>query len=92
MIKSLKPGKKLLNIDEYECYCDGCGNLCKKQNGEEGWEYIEINHLFGYGGKKSKKNHKRYKAHICEKCFDEKLSFIKFEISNGLPFYKRIFK
>lgn len=82
MIKSLIPGKKLLNIDEYICTCDRCGDLCKKANGEEGWEYIEINHLFGYG---SKKAHKRYKAHICEKCFDLIFMNVKFEILRDYP-------
>lgn len=76
MITSLRPGKRLLNIDEYECHCDGCGELCKKTDGREGWEYIEIFHRFGSG----KKKNKTYKAQICEKCFDEKLNFINFKI------------
>ena len=37
---------------------------------------------FGYG---SKKDMERWTAHVCEKCVDEKLSFIKFK-KEGIQF------
>lgn len=53
--------------------CDSCGNSCKTHTD---FEYMELRANWGYA---SKKDMERWTAHICEKCVDEKLSFVKFK-------------
>lgn len=68
--------------------CDSCGQSCKVfdgviendtivDNGEPYCEfnYMELNATWGYY---SNKDNEEWVAKICEKCVDEKLSFIKF--------------
>lgn len=55
--------------------CDSCGNSCKT---EVDYEYMTLEANWGYG---TKKDMERWNAQICEKCVDEKFSFIKFKIS-----------
>lgn len=56
--------------------CDCCGNTCKSS---VDFEYMNLEADWGYG---SEKDMERWSAHICEKCVDEKLSFIKFKKEN----------
>jgi len=53
--------------------CDSCGESCKT---EYGFEYMELCSNWGYG---SDKDFQYWEAHICEKCVDEKLNFVKFK-------------
>lgn len=53
--------------------CDSCGKSCKT---DFGFEYMEMKAFWGYN---SKKDMEKWSAQICEKCVDEKLSFIKFK-------------
>jgi len=71
--------------------CDCCGESCKvneyvvdndlrEDHGEThySFEYMELNANWGYH---SGKDLERWKAHVCEKCVDEKFTFIKFKKS-----------
>lgn len=53
--------------------CDICGKSCKT---EYGFEYLDCNTTWGF---ESDKDMETWSAHICEKCVDEKLNFIKFK-------------
>lgn len=53
--------------------CDCCGNSC---NTSCGFEYMELKAFWGYD---SKKDMEKWSAQVCEKCVDEKFSFIKFK-------------
>lgn len=53
--------------------CDICGCSCDTSCG---FEYMELCANFGYG---TKKDMERWTAKICEKCVDEKLSFVNFK-------------
>ncbi len=71
--------------------CDSCGKSClikipssdffnrkefnHEYNAKNVSEFLTIKGDWGYF---SKKDGERWEAHICEKCVDEKLSFIKF--------------
>ena len=60
--------------------CDSCGESCCVMNIGDAttpnFEYMTLKANWGYG---SKKDLEKWEAHICEKCVDEKLSFIKFK-------------
>jgi hypothetical protein len=67
--------KKTKEVDEIvDITCDSCGKSCSK--GEYGFEYMELKTNWGYA---SKKDLETWSAHLCEKCVDEKLDFIKFK-------------
>ena len=53
--------------------CDSCGQSCKT---DFGFEYMELKAFWGYA---SKNDMEKWSAQVCEKCVDEKLSFIKFK-------------
>ena len=53
--------------------CDCCGQSCKT---EYGHEYLKLHANWGYG---SGKDFTMYTAQVCEKCVDEKFSFVKFK-------------
>ena len=53
--------------------CDSCGQSCRTNCG---FEYMEMKAFWGYA---SKKDMEKWSAQICEKCVDEKFSFIKFK-------------
>lgn len=62
--------------------CDCCGNSCSKQFTDvEGQTYNvpEYMTLSAYWGYYSGKDLTKYTAHVCEKCVDEKFSFVKFK-------------
>lgn len=74
--------------------CDCCGKSCKVyegkiendmrvDNGEMFYkfEYLKLETHWGY---RSGKDTEKWSAQICEKCVDEKLSFIKFKKENYL--------
>lgn len=56
-----------------EVICDCCGSSCKTN---AGFEFLELKTVWGF---MSNKDLEKWEAHICEKCVDEKLNFIKFE-------------
>lgn len=67
--------KKTKEVDEIvDVTCDSCGKSC---NTEYGFEYMELKTNWGYA---SKKDLETWSAHLCEKCVDEKLNFIKFNV------------
>lgn len=57
--------------------CDCCGEPCVVNIGKvhQEFEYMKLEADWGYG---TKKDNERWSAQICEKCVDEKFSFIKF--------------
>lgn len=59
--------------------CDSCGKSCTYHIDDNKYHsihnYFELISRFGYG---SKKDGEEWTAQICEKCVDEKLSFINF--------------
>lgn len=74
--------------------CDSCGESCKVLEGVidndvrvdkgepyYGFEFMELKTHWGYH---SDKDEQKWVAQICEKCVDEKLSFIKFKKSDYL--------
>lgn len=71
--------------------CDSCGKSCKVNEGiidnparidnkemYYSFEYMKLEANWGYHSGKDLTN---MTAHLCEKCVDEKLSFIKFKDS-----------
>ena len=69
----IKRKKILVEKEEVvDIFCDCCG-----KSAQTGWgfECVEITAHWGY---MSKKDGQDWIAHICEKCVDEKLGFIKF--------------
>jgi diaminopimelate decarboxylase len=73
--------------------CDICGNSCKVEeyivdnpvrldHGDKIYifEYMDIETHWGYHS--NTKDTQKWTAQVCEKCVDEKLSFIKFEKTN----------
>lgn len=84
-VKEIQTKKKEVITD---VLCDCCGNSCKVvestvenpvrvDNGEKfyDFEYMQLTANWGYH---SGKDLERWTAQICEKCVDEKFSFIKF--------------
>jgi len=84
-IKEIQNKKSEVVLD---VLCDCCGESCKVyegrvenpirvDNGEitYDFEFMEMEACWGYH---SGKDLQRWSAQICEKCVDEKLSFIKF--------------
>ena len=60
--------------------CDCCGNSCKSNNSDiENFEYMTMEAYWGYT---SVKDSEKWTAHICEKCIDEKFSFVNFKKEN----------
>jgi len=57
----------------YDVICDCCGETCKTNYD---YEFLELKANWGYG---SSKDMEKWSAQICEKCVEEKLSFIKFK-------------
>jgi len=55
--------------------CDCCGKTCKDDINLN-FECATIKANWGYG---SKKDMEQWSAQICEKCIDEKFSFVKFK-------------
>ena len=86
--------KKTRKIEEEyvdDIICDSCGESCKKQEyvidnedhpkyGQKAmsFEFMKLSAGWGYD---SKKDMEHWEAHICEKCVDDKLSFINFKKS-----------
>lgn len=77
--------------------CDCCGKSCKVDEGiidnpireDHGqkyysFEYMDLSAVWGYH---SNKDLEKYSAQVCEKCVDEKFSFIKFKKSSYHPFH-----
>ena len=62
--------------------CDSCGESCMVGDSNLNnkftpiFEIMTLKANWGYG---SKKDLEKWEAHLCEKCVDEKLSFIKFK-------------
>ena len=52
--------------------CDCCGKSC---NTEYGYEYMTLHAQWGF---MTEKDLEHWEAHLCEKCVDERLGFIKF--------------
>lgn len=68
--------KKLIKkeVSELEdVLCDSCGNSCLDKSGY--FEFMDMKVNWGYG---SKKDMEQWTAQVCEKCVDEKLTFINF--------------
>jgi hypothetical protein len=61
------------NVTE-DVICDCCGNSCKT---EYGIESMKISATWGF---MSNKDGEKWQADLCEKCVDEKLSFINFNV------------
>jgi len=63
--------------------CDCCGKSCKvyecKLDNGEPYYSFEFMKLVTYWGYHSGKDTETWTAQICEKCVDEKLSFINFK-------------
>jgi len=72
MIINKKIKKEIEEIKDIEC--DLCGKSCEAGYG---FECMELHANWGFG---SNKDLEEWTAHICEKCVDEKLKFIKFNI------------
>lgn len=69
--------KKTKEVDEIkDIICDCCGNSCNK--GDYGFEYMTLKTSWGYS---SNKDMETWSAQLCEKCVDEKLNFIKFNVT-----------
>lgn len=75
--------KKIKNIKTEvitNIICDSCGGSCVNKNiGSATTPYFEFMTLKANWGYSSKKDLEKWEAHLCEKCVDEKLSFIKFK-------------
>lgn len=85
--------KKIIKTKKVEVItdviCDCCGMSCKFDEGKiendlrvdngEPYYIFEFMKLEAHWGYHSKKCSQRWTAQICEKCVDEKLSFIKFK-------------
>ena len=62
--------------------CDCCGESCKVNIGGTEkkpitqFEYMTLSANWGYG---SGKDLEGWEAHLCEKCVDKKLGFVKFK-------------
>lgn len=58
--------------------CDCCGKSCKVDNGDQhsNFEFMKLESHWGFH---SGKDTQKWTAQICEKCVDEKLSFINFK-------------
>lgn len=76
-MKIKKKLKKEVSVLE-DVICDSCGQSCLDKVGMN-FEFIEMKANWGYG---SKKDMEQWTAQVCEKCVDEKLSFIKFRVQN----------
>lgn len=72
-MKIIEKENKEVNVLK-DVICDCCGKSCKDSIGN--FECATIKANWGYG---SKKDMERWTAQICEKCIDEKLSFINFK-------------
>lgn len=69
----IKTNNKQIKADIVEdVICDVCGKSCKNSTN---FEYMTLKKYWAYG---SKKDGEFWEAHICEKCVDEKLQFVKF--------------
>ncbi len=62
--------------------CDSCGQSCKVPEGNVMAGHMEYMKLEANWGFDSGKDLEKWVAHICEKCVDEKLNFVKFLKSN----------
>lgn len=75
--------------------CDSCNKSCKKNEGKidndvrvdngEPYYVFEYMNIETYWGYDSGKDGEKWTAQICEKCVDEKLSFIKFKKEDYNP-------
>ena len=74
MIKTKKIVKEIEQTEDI--ICDICGKSCKSFTD---FEYLELTATWGF---ESNKDGEKWDAHICEKCVDEKLSFINFKKIN----------
>jgi hypothetical protein len=76
----LKNFKMVSTETTEDIICDSCGESCKVKLGDvEFYEYMELKTYWGYA---SNKDGEEWIAHVCEKCVDDKLSFINFEKNN----------
>jgi hypothetical protein len=65
----------------FDIKCDCCGKSCNTETHPDGSKSFEYMELKGHWGFNSKKDLEMWQAHLCEKCVDEKLGFIKFNIT-----------
>jgi hypothetical protein len=77
-MEQIKKQKKETNV-LVDVICDCCGKSCKT---EYGFERMKLSTHWGF---MSNKDLEKWDADLCEKCVDEKLSFIKFKKSNYIP-------
>ena len=69
--------KKLVETDIVsDIICDICGGTC---NTEYGHEFMQLSANWGF---MSNKDLEEWTAQICEKCVDDKFSFVKFTKRN----------
>jgi len=70
----------------HDVICDSCRKSCKtfldKNNTTYNFEHMTLSALWGFS---SNKDLERWEAHVCEKCVDEKFTFIKFKKDNYPP-------
>ncbi len=73
--------KKILQDATVDIKCDSCGDSCRvyihdiDETLPPEFEYMELQATWGYN---TNKDRERWTAQLCEKCVDEKLSFIGF--------------
>lgn len=76
IVHKIKVEKELV----IDIICDSCAKSCKSENNGLNAMKLEF-----YGDFFSNKDLQHWEADLCETCMDEKLSFIKFKISNYRP-------
>ena len=69
--------KEVVEVEDIICDC--CGKTCDT---DTGFEYLTMTAQWGF---MTKKDFQKWEADVCEKCVDEKLSFVKFKITES-PF------
>lgn len=57
---------------EDKVYCDVCGNLCIEN--DMGSEYASLTAVWGHN---SKHDGTEFEIHLCEKCFENTLNYLK---------------
>ena len=83
----IKEIQKIDNEVTTDVICDCCGKSCRmyytdvNEQSHYNFEFMTLETHWGYF---SDKDTEKWTAQVCEKCVDEKLSFIKFKKSNYL--------
>ncbi len=67
--------KKVERVVLVDIICDSCGDSCQELATGE-FNSMSLSAQWGYG---SPKDTEQWSADICEKCVDEKLTFVKFK-------------